>query len=69
MFGIADEGLYQQYNYLVQEEETPGVDGAGTHGPDAVISYLHSYLSKCPGGSEISLHADNCAGRLLLLYI
>ena len=62
VFGIADEGRFSQRNYLIGEEDTIGVDGTGTHGPDTVISLLHHQLNQVPDVQEISLHADNCCG-------
>lgn len=66
VFGVADEGAHQQTNFLIGEEDSITQDGGGVHGPDAVISLLHSRVSKYPGAEELSLHADNCPGNSFL---
>ena len=59
------EGLRKQYNYLVDEAFTPGVDGAGAKGPNGVISMLHHCLENFNLGEKIChLHCDNAGGKL-----
>ena len=67
VFGIADEGKFGQTNYLMGEEDCIGIDGGNTHGPDAVISMLHSHMAQTPDAKEFSLHADNCSGSVMLI--
>jgi hypothetical protein len=35
------EGVGEQYNYLVKENRTIGVDGSQSYGPNTVITMLH----------------------------
>lgn len=62
LFGVCVEGI-AQYNYLINEDETPGMDGSYSHGPNAVISMLHHCLEKYSYGEMACvLHCDNCPG-------
>ena len=64
IFGVANEGLPKQVNYLVDENETIGKDGSKSHGPNSVISMLHHYLeNKAKKADILGLHADNCCGQ------
>jgi len=75
LFGFRDDAIPHQYNYLVDEGECIGLDGAGIHGPNSVISMLdHALKTFAHGERNISLHADNCGGNVfifksLLLYL
>lgn len=64
IFGICNDAVPFQANYLFNEKETIGVNGSKSHGPNAVISMLHHYLAvyskKEP---DLHLHADNCVGQ------
>ena len=64
IFGVANEAVPCQYNYLVDENETIGIDGSKCHGPNAVITMLHHHLEKhCKPSPHLGLHADNCVGQ------
>ena len=54
-FGICNEGAGEQVHYLFNEVQTIGVDNGRSHGPNAVTSMLHSYLSDVSHGPV--LHA------------
>ena len=64
IFDVANEAVPCQYNYLVDENETIGIDGSECHGPNAVITMLHHHVEKhCKPSPHLGLHADNCAGQ------
>ena len=65
LFGVAIEGVKQQLNLLVDENETPGTQsGKNSKGPNSVISMLDHALSLSGfGEKEAAMHADNCAGK------
>ena len=64
IFGVANEGIPLQHNYLVDEQQTIGKDGSKCHGPNAVISMLHHHLEHhARKSSTLGLHADNCCGQ------
>ena len=59
IFGICCDSNRKQHNYLIDEDNSIGTNGANTHGPNAVISmldhYFHThYETRC------HLHCDNC---------
>jgi hypothetical protein len=63
LFGVRVEGSPVQLNYLLDEDQTIGMDGAGSKGPNGVLSMLDNALSRQGLGEvECHLHADNCAG-------
>ncbi|XP_062614900.1 uncharacterized protein LOC134276644, partial [Saccostrea cucullata] len=64
IFGVCDENFPMQTNYLIDENETIGINGSKTHGPNAVLKMVHHYLNANSYG-EIAchLHADNCVGQ------
>ena len=62
------EGAKKQYNFLIDEEETIGLDGTSCKGPDSVISMLDHALRRWGlGEKQVQLHADNCAGMCRLM--
>ena len=64
MFGTIIEGLPVQYNYLIDEVETIGLDGASAHGSNAVISMLDHCLAQHGFREDRAIFsADNCGGR------
>ena len=68
VFGIANEALKMQHNYLNPESCTIG------KGSDSVISFLHHYFDNYGVGEKtVVLHADNCGGqnknRYLMNYL
>ena len=64
IFGIADDGSRQQVNFMLDEEDTIGIDGTSSHGPNTTVSLLHFYLSNFAHGEKgASFHADNCPGQ------
>jgi hypothetical protein len=68
VFGIANEALKMQHNYLNPESCTIG------KGSDSVISFLHHYFQTYGVGEKnVILHADNCGGqnknRYLMSYL
>ena len=67
IFGFRIDGIPKQLNFLIDENETIGKDGASSHGPDAVISMIDWALTE-HGSSErkCAMHADNCPGAFIL---
>ncbi|XP_062600192.1 uncharacterized protein LOC134261812 [Saccostrea cucullata] len=64
IFGFRVDDKPMQYNYLIGENETLGLDGTHSHGPDTVISLVHHGLGNYGyGEKECLIHADNCAGQ------
>ena len=64
LFGVCNEGLPLQINYLIGKHDSIGENGSKTHGPNTVISCLHHYFEEHGIGERVSfLHADNCAGQ------
>ena len=64
LFGVRVEGSQVQLNYLLDEDQTIEKDGAGSKGPNGVLSMLDNALSRQGLGEvECHLHADNCAGK------
>ena len=64
MFGICNDAVPLQVNYLFREKEAIGVNGSKSHGPNDVISVLHHYLAVHSGNKPLlHLHADNCVGQ------
>ena len=41
IFGVAQEAIPKQINFLVDENETIGPDSSKSHGPNSVLSMLH----------------------------
>ena len=64
LFGICNEAIPRQVNYLLDESDTIGIDGKKCHNPNTVVSLLHHYF-EAHGlkEAECFLHADNCAGQ------
>ena len=66
LFGVAMEGVRKQLNFLIDENETMGINGTSCKGPNSVLSMLDHALGRWGlGEKEIVLHADNCAGKCL----
>ncbi|XP_061178380.1 uncharacterized protein LOC133187022 [Saccostrea echinata] len=64
IFGFRVDDKPMQYNYLIGENETLGLDRTHSHGPDTVISLVHHGLGNYGyGEKECLIHADNCAGQ------
>ena len=64
IFGICNDAIPAQINYLFDEKETIGVNGSKSHGPNSVISMLHHYLQVHGKQERIChFHADNCVGQ------
>ena len=64
LFGICNEAVPLQTNYLFGEEDTIGPNGTKSHGPNSVVSCLHHFFSEHGlGEKKCCLHADNCAGQ------
>ncbi|XP_070543678.1 uncharacterized protein [Ptychodera flava] len=62
-FGVCNEALKFQINYLFDETDSISVDGKKSHGPNNVISMLDHFFSHYSLGEvECKLHADNCGG-------
>lgn len=55
VFGVCNEGEGSQLFYLIDESTV------ATKGANAVISYLHHYLSSHTTSEHLVLHADNCS--------
>ena len=64
IFGICDDAIPLQMNYLFNERQIIGKNGSKCHGPNSVISMLHHYLA-VHGKKEphYHFHADNCVGQ------
>ena len=64
IFGMVMETVPAQHNYLFDEHQAIGKEGARAYGPNAVISMLHHHLDHHSKGSpSLCLHADNCCGQ------
>lgn len=64
MFGVCNEGLPRQINYLIAERDSIGENGSKSRGPNMVISCLHHYFQTHGLGKQACfLHVDNCAGQ------
>ncbi|KAK3109177.1 hypothetical protein FSP39_024721 [Pinctada imbricata] len=62
LFGIAVEGIFRQFNYVIDEDQTIGENG--------VISMLHHCLQQNGfGEEECIIHCDNCAGENKNRYV
>ena len=58
IFGVCNEGMPRQVNYLNDEEFDTG------KGANTVISMLHHFLEHhALRKEELELHADNCVGQ------
>eukprot|EP00117_Sycon_ciliatum_P019576 scpid105971/ scgid17705/ len=44
LFGICNESVGEQVNYIIDEAETNSSDGKKSHNPNTVISLLHDYI-------------------------
>ena len=67
IFGVASEGVPEQYKYLVDEHQAIGKDGSKSHGPNAVVSMLHHHLeTHTKASNSVGLHADNCCRQVLV---
>jgi len=67
IFGFRIDGIPKQLNFLIDENETIGKDGASSHGPDAVISMIDWALSEHGSGEgKCAMHADNCPGVFII---
>ncbi|KAJ8313164.1 hypothetical protein KUTeg_009280 [Tegillarca granosa] len=70
LFGVRLDFIPMQYNYLFDESQTIGEDGANSHGPNAVISMIHhSFHNYGYGEKECGIHADNCGGQNKNKYV
>ena len=68
IFGFRNDGKRLQYNYIIDEAETPNLHGHGAQVPDAVRSMLHHALDEFGlEDSSITLQADTCGGMLFLM--
>ena len=64
LFGICCDSNRKQTNYLIDEDNSIGYNGASTHGPNSVISMLDHYLTKHSlGERKCHFHCDNCVGQ------
>ena len=64
IFGVNNEAVPRQVNYLLDECDTIGADGKKGHGPNTVGSLLHHYFETyCYGDKSGVLTADNCSGQ------
>ncbi|XP_062578888.1 uncharacterized protein LOC134240830 [Saccostrea cucullata] len=70
LFGVAVEGQYRQMNYLIDENQGIGENGAGIKGANGVISMLHHCLTNYGSGEKACvIHCDNCAGENKNRYV
>lgn len=64
------EGTAEQYNYLIDENNTIGTDGSQSHGSNTVIYILHHAFQHYGFGEmACHIHCDNCAGSNIIKYI
>lgn len=64
LFGVAIEGQHHQINYLIDEDQGIGENGAGIKGANGVVSMLHHCLTTYGSGEKSCvIHCDNCAGK------
>ena len=65
VFGIVNECLGKQHNFMYSEGQCIGTDGAQCHTPNAVVSMLYWYLRNIlsPNQKSLLLHADNCCAQ------
>ena len=52
-----------KFHHLYHEGQTIGEDNAKSHGPNCVVSMLHSYLEKNEHPQQLHAHCDNCCGQ------
>lgn len=70
LFGVCIEGTAEQYNYLIDENNTIGTDGSQSHSPNTVISMLHHAFQHYGFGEmACHIHCDNCAGQNKNRYV
>ncbi|XP_052268532.1 uncharacterized protein LOC127869913 [Dreissena polymorpha] len=64
IFGMRIDGQSRQLNFLIDENECIGADGANAQGPNAAISMI-DYVLNTHGCEDLSctIHADNCPGQ------
>lgn len=69
LFGLCIEGTAEQYNYLIDENNTIGTEGSQSHGPNTVISMLHHAFQHYGFGKmACHIHCDNCAASNIIKY-
>ena len=62
IFGICNDGINLQYNYLIDEIMNTG------KGANSTISYVHHFLREYGmGETKGNFHADNCSGTIYIL--
>ena len=67
IFGVRVDSIPRQLNFLIDEDQTIGMDGKTSHRPDAVLSMLDWALQNCESDADTcSIHADNCPGMYIL---
>ena len=67
IFGVRVDSIPCQLNFVIDEDQTLGLDGKSTHGPDAVISMLDWAMQNYESDAETCvIHADNCPGKHIL---
>ena len=67
IFGVRVDSIPRQLNFLIDEDQSIGMDGKTTHGPDAVLSMLDWALQNYESDADTcSIHADNCPGMYIL---
>uniref|UniRef100_A0A8W8LA80 Uncharacterized protein n=1 Tax=Magallana gigas TaxID=29159 RepID=A0A8W8LA80_MAGGI len=70
LFGVAIEGHHHQINYLIDEDQGIGENGAGIKGANGVVSMLHHCLTTYGSGEKSCvIHCDNCAGENKNRYV
>ncbi|KAH3852353.1 hypothetical protein DPMN_094859, partial [Dreissena polymorpha] len=59
-FGVRVYSIPRQLTFLIDEDQTIGMDGKTSHGPDAVLSMLDWVLQNYESDADTcSIHADN----------
>ena len=62
IFDICCDSNRKQHNYLIDEDNSIGTNGANTHGPNSVISMLDLCTHNLHE-TWCHLHCDNCVGQ------
>ncbi|KAH3789549.1 hypothetical protein DPMN_167730 [Dreissena polymorpha] len=66
IFGVRVDSIPRQLNVLIDKDQTIGMDGKTSHGPDAVLSMFDWALQNYESDADTcSIHADKCPGMYI----